>query len=358
MNIVKKVLFLLVVSLFTSLNVFATEADTPTVELNFSLDMPRGVVADVKVTLTNIDTGKDTTISLQSSNGNKFTFNAEIGTYTLKKADFSISGYVVKMDDFTLNLEMKPPIFNVVADVKADTSFIFENNNQNNKNQSNQTNEDNNKVTHGEEISNEEKSDFITDNSNKYFQNMTLDEIKQWYTNEVVLYINKSHTDKKLEDFQSAITLWADWVTRKPNSALDTTYKLEVDMYNTENSRDFYNVQKRMYDFIRDSFATQELVFNFEVWNVETNDDGLSSEIEILPSSSPTPTLKNESNNDLISTEIPVEDVEVDSPLVEQDIQNNKNKDLVGKIIVSVATSFVIIAVVLIIIFIKMKNRN
>lgn len=351
MNIIKNILFVLAISLLTSLNAFASEINTPTVELNFSLDMPRGVVADVKVTLTNIDTGKDTTIYLQSSNGNKFTFNAEIGTYTLKKADFSVNGYVVKMDDFTLDLEKRPPIFDVVADVKADTSFIFENKNNENK-------VDNNKPPHGEEISNEEKSEFITDSSNEYFQNMTLNEIKQWYTDEVVAYINRNHTDKKLEDFLSAVTLWADWVTRKPNSALDTTYKLEVELYNTENDRDFYKVQKKMYDFLKDSFNTQNLILNFDEWNVEINHTEISSNTS--PSSSPVPNKEevDESKSDPVITKNPVKDNETDSTSEKQDIQNDKSKDLVNKIMISVTTSLIVIAVISIFVFIKLKNKK
>lgn len=115
-----------------------------------------------------------------------------------------------------------------------------------------------------------EEDVFRVDSTNAYFPEYTVKEIKAWYVKNVNDFIATGKTDKTLKYFQEHVAEWADWVTDMPEAALNISYRVDVNKYNKEETQDFYLVQKRIYDFIKDYTKETGLYLNFNEWEAET----------------------------------------------------------------------------------------
>jgi hypothetical protein len=239
--------------------------------LTIELSMPTGVVGDVTLTLTNITTNEDTTVFLTASQGNKYSFTAPLGTYKLKSSSVSSTdgyslGYTVVLDDFTM--DMTNPngdwSWTVKGEVKAELPTE--------KPTTAPTNSPNpieSGNPHGEEVVGTDILTFTIDENNAYFPNMTIPQIQEWYTKEVTAFISSGKTELKLTEFQSDVSLWSDWVTRKNDSTLNIKYRVKVEAFNKEGTTDFYEVQKKIYDFLREYYKENGTSLNFSTWSYE-----------------------------------------------------------------------------------------
>ena len=112
---------------------------------------------------------------------------------------------------------------------------------------------------------------------NSYFPNMTLEDIKIWYTREVNDFIANGGTTKngrsyKLEDYQKSIENWAKWCFDKKKYSIEIEYNGSVEAYNVEQTQHFYEVQKKMYDFIKEYQEEHNVRLNFAKWDVVENE--------------------------------------------------------------------------------------
>lgn len=271
--------------------------------LTIEVSMPTGVVGDVTLTLTNVTTEEDTTVFLTALQGNKYSFTAPLGTYKLKSSSVSSTdgfslGYIVVLDDFTMDISNPNGdwSWSVKGEVKAEVPTS--------KPTTSPTNEPvASDSPHGEETNQSDITSFVIDGDNAYFPNMTIPQIQEWYTEEVTAFIESGKSDLKLTEFQSDVTLWADWVARKNDSTLNIKYRVKVDTYNKEGMTDFYQVQKKIYDFIRDYYKDNGTTLNFGTWVYESE-----------PVEEPTSTPEGEKTN---ITEEPTETIEPIEPTTE-----------------------------------------
>jgi hypothetical protein len=58
-------------------------------------------------------------------------------------------------------------------------------------------------------------------------------------------------------------------VARKNDSTLNINYRVTVEAYNKEGTTDFYEVQKKIYDFLREYYKENGTSLNFSTWSYE-----------------------------------------------------------------------------------------
>lgn len=275
----KKFLFTLLFALLTFITaptIARAEPNDDTVYgmLTIEISMPTGVVGDVTLTLINTTTNEDTTVFLTALQGNKYSYTAPLGTYKLKSSSVSSTDgyslrYTVVLDDFTM--DMTNPngdwSWTVKGEVKAEVPVPTEKPTTTPTNSPNPVDGDN---PHGEEAGNADITTFTINENNAYFPNMTIPQIQEWYTKEVTAFISSGKTDLELSEFQSDVSLWSDWVARKNDSTLNINYRVMVEAYNKEGTTDFYQVQKKIYDFLREYYIDNGTSLNFGIWTYET----------------------------------------------------------------------------------------
>lgn len=305
--------------------------------VNISLDMPKGVIANVTITLTNLSDNKETIVMLPAANGNKYTFLANMGTYnlkdfTVKTTDGYVLDYIVVMDDFTLDTTSKEDfVWNVVGSVKAKVPLYSENETES--------------INHREDI-----KVLVIESSNAYFPGKTVDEIKQWYVENVKEFLQTGQSDYALQDFQNAVAEWSDWVMCKKETTLQMVYNVDVLTYNTDSTQEFFEVQKKLYNFIWDYYKEKGLCLNFETWEEE--------DTEILVTRPEKETSLNIDNNNVIDNARPekkdeIEDI-IDSSVVQEE---NVNK-FVSIIRQAWFTLLILFLLLIIVFFIKLKNKK
>lgn len=269
--------------------------------INLSVNMPIGVAGNVLITLTNTTTNEDVSVMLAWANGNKYSFITKLGSYTLKNSSVETTdghslGYYVELEDFTLDLSNPNDNWqwDIVGIVKAEVPADIKPNESTGNSNSHTEDENTSVLT------------FMIDSNNAYFPNMTIPQIQEWYTKEVTDFIKSGKTTTELNEFQEEVTMWADWVARKNDSILKTKYKAKVEAYDKDDTKDFYAVQKRMYDFLREYYKENGVTLNFDTWTYETvvppsepteeimppPSSELTEEIAPTPSSEPTEELR------------------------------------------------------------------
>lgn len=268
-------------------------------KINLSVKMLKSVVGNVYVTLTNTTTQDDITIMLPSENGNKWSFTAKFGHYTLKSSEvktidgYPLTNFVVIMDDFTL--DESNPNGNWQWNVEGELRAVFPDEEPTKPVES----------PHGEE-ENHDIFTFKIESDNPYFPDMTIPQIQEWYTKEVTAFIESGQTDKKLEEFQEDVTAWSGYVTRNNASGLSIVYRADVEKYGKQDeTRDFYEVQKKMYDFLRDYYEKNGKALNFNRW---IYDDMPEPTKEVTPELSATPEPTKEATPVLSATPEPTKE--------------------------------------------------
>lgn len=283
------VIFILMLVFISNISAYAepvamTEDDIPDGYVDVTAEMPEGLTADVQFDLKNITTNEVLTVSLSHSNNNTTHFFANFGKYEMVEgtdkvtsvdkeildckvsvAPFEIgesnpngnwSWYIkaiVKANGETVNQTKKTELDGVIKDYLQ---------NENNSNGSN---------THSEESSNKGVTILTISQTDTYFPGMTLDEIKDWYINEVNNFNSIGGTNVRgkaytLEEFQESVANWAKWIFEDKKNQSYSEYKAMVEGYDSENTRDFYESQKKMYDFIKTYEENNNVMLNFEVW--------------------------------------------------------------------------------------------
>lgn len=257
--------------------------------VNLSINVPGEVVGNVVVTLTNTGTNEDTSIMLQPGNGYKYTFTLELGTYTLKESSVTTTdgfplGYHVEMDDFTMDLT------NPNGDWHWDVEGKVRATVPTSEPKDDPWDDD----FWGDDSNDDEGDDpdiftFKVDDDDPYFPGMTIPEIQEWYTGEVSSFIESGRTDKKLSDFQDSVTAWTSYVANPGDQRQIAKYQVWVENYNVDDTKDFYAVQKKMYDFLKDYSEKHGVSLNFSTWtyDVPVPPAGEPSEEVTVPSSEP-----------------------------------------------------------------------
>lgn len=271
----KRLLVLLAIALLiacTDKGLKSAHADeTPHGKVNLTLDFPTGLMADAYVTLRNITTNDEKTYLVRAKDGGKLSFMAEFGTYSLVGSSVCTTEgieleYSVVLNDFSVD-ESNP---------NGDWSWDVEGIVRNNKLLGKTT-----PTPAPTPAAQDSILTYTIEDNNAYFPGMTIPQIQAWYTNEATKFVESGKLDVTLEVLQADVTKWADWVTRKNNSILKSKYRVDVEAYNTDETKSFYNVQKKIYDFLWDFYKETGKGLNFNTWVYET-------EIE-QPTATPTP---------------------------------------------------------------------
>lgn len=118
---------------------------------------------------------------------------------------------------------------------------------------------------------------------NPYFPNMTITEIKQWYVNEVNKFISTGLSKKNLEEYKKSLYFWAKWTYEGSENRASTKYQALVENFNKEDTQEFYQVQMKMYDFVKDYQKRYNVYLNFENWDemIETETTPMLNETVI-----------------------------------------------------------------------------
>lgn len=255
--------------------------DIPTGLLDLKGDVPEGLNGTIEFTVYNKTIDKEIGISLSYYNGYEAMVFAEFGDYEMSSAKFmntnrqtldctiSIEPFNVGNEnpngDWTYKVVVKvtPNSEDVNETVKTEledaiSDYLTGGNSSTNETSDNSANVDGNTLT--------------IPADNQYFPNMTLTEIKKWYIDEVNKFIASGGTTKygrthTLEEYQNSLKLWAGWCYDKKENQSYTAYQAGVEEYNVEATQDFYQVQKKIYDFIKEYQEEYNTYLNFENWD-------------------------------------------------------------------------------------------
>ncbi len=142
---------------------------------------------------------------------------------------------------------------------------------------------------------NETKENIFTytiPEDNAYFPSMTIPEIQEWYTAEATKFVESGKLDVTLETLQDDVSKWSDWITRKNDSILNPEYRWIMKEYNSETAGEFYDVQKKIYDFLWDFYKETGKGLNFSTWvyNIPTATPEPTPTPELTPTPVPTAT--------------------------------------------------------------------
>ena len=264
----KKILAFLLVVLTTismgAATVYADESSKGNVYL--SLEFPVGLMADSYITLRNTDTNEDEVILIPAKDRGTVTLTKEFGTYTVvdslvRTIDGAKLNYSVVLSDFILNEE------NSGGDKTLELVGYVRNNQLLGKNTPTPTPAGQDSIF-----------TYRIAEDNAYFPGMTIPEIQEWYTKEATKFVESGKSELTLEELQADVTRWADWVSRKKQGTLETKYSVEVEDYNTAETKEFYEVQRKIYDFLWDFYKENGKTLNFSKWVYAT------------PTPAPTPT--------------------------------------------------------------------
>lgn len=264
----KKILaFLLVVLATVSMGataVYADEASQGKVYLR--LEFPVGLMADSYITLRNTATNEDEVILIPAKDKGTVSFTKEFGTYTVvdslvRTIDGVKLNYSVVLADFTLNEENSGEgrTLELVGNVRNNVLLGKDNPTPTPAGQNSIFN-------------------YRIAEDNAYFPGMTIPEIQEWYTKEATKFVNSGKSATTVEELQADVTRWADWVIRKKQGTLETKYSVEVEYYNTAETKEFYEAQKKIYDFLWGFYKETGKTLNLDKWVYET------------PTPAPTPT--------------------------------------------------------------------
>lgn len=274
-----------------------TEDDIPDGYVDVTAEMPEGLTADVQFDLKNITTNEVLTVSLSHSNNNTTHFFANFGVYEMVEGtdrvtsvDKAILDCKVSVEPFEIG-ESNPNgnwSWYIKAIVKANGAVpnetkktelegaikdYLQNENSNNGNN-----------THSDESNNKGVAILTIPTTDTYFPGMTLDEIKEWYINEVNNFNSTGGTNVRgkaytLEEFQKSVANWAKWIFEDKKNQSYSEYKAMVEGYDSDNTRGFYEAQKKLYDFIKSYEENNNVMLNFEVWEKTSSNPNTSENI-------------------------------------------------------------------------------
>lgn len=298
MKKIKFLLFISIIMLMSSITVYADNEGN----IEVVVDVDDELKGTVEFTLKNMQTGTQYSFSLSHVNGYKGRCSVKFGKYEL--VDYRILDEKRKIVDGTVYLENfevgleNPngnwtwylyPIVTYVADEEVTTTKrVTEKETETTTNIYdilNNLGKDNNEE--------ETTETLIIPADNPYFPNMTLDEIKIWYTKEVNTFISSGGTTKsgwsyELEDYQKSLKYWADDVFDKDKYGMQIEYRGSVEAYDVDESKHFYEVQKKMYDFIKEYQEQNNVYLNFMNWEVAENETSSTEATTSINSSSST----------------------------------------------------------------------
>ncbi len=259
-------ILLLLVTLFMSPCMAKAEEDTISGMVNFTADMSAVGSANVYLTLTNVTTNKDYTVALLLSKGNKHTSFLPLGSYTLKSSKVTstndyeavFEGFIAAMDDFTIDYSRADFIWDIPVDITLDMESILA---EGNEIPTYTSKEDDNHA-----FAESEADVFRIESDNAYFPGYSIKEIQTWYAEEVKKFLETGLTTKNLQYFQNSVEYWSDCLSRSSEATIELTYKVDVLKYDTEETQEFYKVQKKIYNFILDYAKDTGKYLNFEDW--------------------------------------------------------------------------------------------
>lgn len=272
MKKLKFFLFIAIVISISTLSVYADEEYYGVLEI--TADVDDSLKGTVNFSLKNTLTNTVYSFSLSYLNGyytNKFVLFGpyQLVDYIIYDNNRKIVDGKVELEDFEVGMENPngnwnwylKPVVTYTPNKETETTT---------KKKTDKTDKEE-KTTKKEEEKTTEQLVIPTDN--KYFPGMTLNEIKKWYTNEVTAFNKeggKSENGRSLtlEEFQGRIKDWADASFDNKKYSMQIKYQAMVDGYDTDETRHFYEVQKKMYDFIKEYQNEHKVYLNFIKWDV------------------------------------------------------------------------------------------
>ncbi len=288
MKLFKKFVFLIfavfVISIVTNVTAYATETEQDKqseedvfVGVNFYVTFKNAQTGgDVFIWLQNKTTEQFYSVSLPDANGNTIFSLLPLGDYTMINSEIrSTNGYIdndceVILNDFTLDLSKLDWEIEIIAKLKpydADRT----------------TKEEEVEVTPSEPVATdvnriiEELPQYLKDifsekieEDNKYFPNMTVYEIQMWYVENISEFINNNKIDKDLDFFTEKLAEWAEWVGNgKEDKWLNPLFNVCVKPYNKNDTVTLYEIQKKIFDFIKDYYDETGKSLDFSNWNYD-----------------------------------------------------------------------------------------
>lgn len=320
----------------------------------------------VEFTLKNMLTGTLYSFSLSHANGYKGSCTVQFGKYEIvdyrifdknrKKVDGT-----VYLDNFEVGLENPNenwtwylyPIVTYVADEEVTTTKKVT------EKESDTTNIYDILNNLGKEDNEKETTDtLVIPADNPYFPNMTLDEIKIWYIREVNAFISSGGTTKsgwtyELEDYQKSLKYWADDTFDKDKYGMQIEYRGSVEAYDTDETRHFYEVQKKMYDFIKEYQEENNVYLNFINWDIAVEKESTST----IPTSNHTSSFEPEttSTSEKFSSPEETTTVYISEPST---VDDNSSNSKTFVIILSIACSLALATLVISYIIFKQKKKE
>lgn len=325
--------------------------------------------------IVNKTTGTKTGVELSYLNGYKTNFMAEFGDYELVPQNTK----VLSSDNKTLDCNVSIVPFTVgTNNPNGDWTWII--NVDITKNfADNETGEkDEIKDAINDYLSDENKEETVTQNNNdknissvliipsdnKYFPNMTLKQIKDWYISEVEKFIATGNANYTLEEYKENVVRWANYSFKDKKNQMKTKYQALVEKYNKEETKDFYEVQKKMYDFIKEYQEETGVYLNFEKWDdIELEKEpSTNTETELEDKKEPStntetePTIKDETtsqnnseNKQELATSEPKNDDTKDDTTEKS--ENNYLIFIIGAVVL-------LSAIAIVVIIFKSKSKN
>ncbi len=363
MSKMKLLILTVIISIMSTLSVYADEEEYYGV-LEITADVDDNLKGTVNFSLKKTLTDTVYSFSLSYLNGyytNKFVLFGpyELVDYIIYDNNRKIVDGKVELEDFEVGMDNPngnwnwylKPVVTYTPNKETETTT---------KKKTDKTDKEE-KTTKKEEEKTTEQ--LVIPRDNKYFPGMTLNEIKKWYTNEVTAFNKeggKSENGRSLtlEEFQGRIKDWADASFDNKKYSMQIKYQAMVDGYDTDETRHFYEVQKKMYDFIKEYQNEHKVYLNFIKWDVEEEttsnvEEEPTSKQEETSSTINEPTSKQEETT--ISYEIGTEKSTSNSDLSTTSTTTANSNTLT--IILIIITSLLLISITILCIIIYKKRK-
>lgn len=239
--------------------------------LEFTVSVPDSFKSneiEASFKIKNINTNKEYCVNVMYDSLN-CRFVADYGSYELVEGSFFIGRYKSMLALEQYEVTMQPFVVNDSMDGCVNVKILTKGGSMLDSGSSTSASQSTNATTN----SNENSGNTLTlPADNKYFPNMTLTEIKKWYLDECNKFVatgkkNAGNQFYDVEYFKQCVENYSDYSFNKKEKRMLSMYMTIVDGYNKSDTQEFYQVQKKLYDFIKDYHANNEYMLNFSNWD-------------------------------------------------------------------------------------------
>lgn len=294
---------ILFVSVFTLKTEFANAADIETtMKITIKMNIPDdSYPMNIQMYFTNRDTNKQYYVECSADQNYEYYLSAPAGTYTLSSyAVYNIANdppllldYVITFPDFAVTPADNDKVYS--GDMMERALYEAINGTTEEETTEGHTGDSASNVADPMQTTNEQEIAYYTiPEDNAYFPGWTIIEIQSWYKDAVATFLqtdfaiqmeeeylggNSPLTNKMPEYYYEGVNNWTSRAASSYSSLQETALLNRVERYNAEETQDFYQVQKKIYDFIADYYKQTGLQLNFSIWNYTSiADPGITAE--------------------------------------------------------------------------------